>query len=77
MKIPLFIISLIGLIVFIVNSLNTKISIRLTCENDKIVVSLYKATVTNEEENIAIPKYLIKSDIYKDDEGNYIKCVKE
>jgi hypothetical protein len=62
---------------FIVNNLNTKISIRLTCENDKIVVSLYKATITNEEENIVIPKYLVKSNVYKNDEGNYMKCVKE
>ena len=77
MKILLFIITLVGLIIFIVNKLNTKISIRLTCENDKIVVSLYKATVTNEKENIVIPKYLVKSDVYKNDEGNYMKCVKE
>ena len=55
----------------------TKQSLVLECEEGKVIVNWYKADMVLSELNIKQPEYLAKSAFYKDDKGNYMKCVKE
>lgn len=74
MKQTLFIIGLIILIVISYNNFYTKTSIDLKCEDNKVQIFSYKANVSDRSLNIKKPEYLISSQIFKDDNGNFMKC---
>ena len=55
----------------------TKQSLVLECEEGKVIINWYRADMVSNDLDIKQPKYLAKSGFYKDDKGNYMKCVKE
>lgn len=55
----------------------TKQSLLLECEEGKVIVNWYIANMVSYDLDIKQPKYLITSGFYRDDKGNYMKCVKE
>ena len=55
----------------------TKQSLVLECEEGKVIINWYKADMVSNDLDIKQPKYLAKSGFYKDDKGNYMKCIKE
>ena len=77
MKQTLFLLGLILLVVVGYNNLYTKIAIDLKCEDNKVQIYLYKANVSDKNIHIKKPEYLISSQIFKDDNGNYMKCYNE
>lgn len=52
----------------------TKITIDLKCEDNKVQIYLYEANVSDKNIYIKKPEYLTSSQIFKDDNGNYMKC---
>ena len=54
-----------------------KQSLLLECVEDKVLIYWYRADTVSNDLDIKQPKYLAKSAFYKDDKGNYMKCVKE
>lgn len=54
-----------------------KHSLVLECEEGKVLINWYKADRVSIDLNIKQPKYLVKSSFYKDDNGSYMKCIKE
>ena len=59
------------------NLASTKQSLLLECEEGKVVINWYRANMVSNDLDIKQPKYLAKSGFYKDDKGNYMKCIKE
>lgn len=74
MKQTLFIIGLMILIVIGYNNFYTKMSIDLKCEDNKVQIYAYRANVSDRSLNIKKPEYLMGSQIFKDDNGNFMKC---
>lgn len=52
----------------------TKITIDLKCEDNKVRIYLYEANVSDKNKYIKTPEYLTSSQIFKDDNGKYMKC---
>lgn len=67
----------LGLILLVIigyRNLYTKITIDLKCEDNKVQIYLYEANVSDKNIHIKKHEYLTDYQIFKDDNGNYMKC---
>lgn len=67
----------LGLILLVIigyRNLYTKITIDLKCEDNKVQIYIYEANVSDKNIHIKKPEYLTDYQIFKDDNGNYMKC---
>lgn len=55
----------------------TKRAIKLTCEQGVVMITVYEASVFNSDQKIDIPLHIRKQAFYEDEDGNYMKCIKE